>query len=855
LNLKATILLPFIFGTWQAWAQDIELKGSLADHDDGSPVVGAVVMLVSVKDTTDVKGSTSDGNGLFVIKDLVRGFYRLKIRNLAYQPYAKLMRVTATVDIGRINLTPDIRMLDEVKVKGAVVPVEIKGDTVLYNADAFKVNPDATAADLVSKMPGIQVTDQGVEAGGEAVEQVLLDGKRFFGQDPLLALNTIPAEVVNQVEGSFNQRKKSHQFTLLGMSNDVNQKSFTDSDILGAGSGGGRRGRFFGGSQSGNNQPKGITLTQSVGANYSKEWENKGQVEMSYFFDRSKFENVEQTKRESFFNQGSQLYNEVNSTNSNNLNHRFNMRLEYSLSPKTSIVFRPNLSFQDNENNVLTAGQTTVFDQITGETINNFGSEATGITGNGDLQLRHKLNEEGRSLIVNFGTGISDFNLDNFVDDQLIDSTLLYLDGNSNYNYETELTYIEPIGLSGQFQAEYSYSNGTRTAERETYSYNSLNQDMPTLEVPLSNRLQSGLIQHTPSVSYSQRGVQTFFRGSIAYENTSLGIDEQFPNESSGTRYYNVILPMAMSRLQLGGQTSLFFRYATQTTAPTATQLQELVDNSNPLFFSMGNKALDQSYSHTFFARISKTNPEKSTSLSNFTFVRGTSNYITNATFLFRVDTTLSQGVILPAGTQLSRPVNLDGFWNLRNNTSYSFPLSKLKTNVNFDLGFAYNRRPGMANNIENVSNTYTATVGLALNSNISENVDYTLSYTPNFNTVTNSIQESQTSGYLTHVISGKLNLIFLNGTVFRSDFSYQIYDGISGEFDTQYFLWNLSLAKKFLKNDVAEIAVTVFDLLDQNTGISQTVTSNFIEESQSQVLQQYLMVSLRYNLRKFKAN
>ncbi len=886
-----------------AQTQNLAISGRLADSEDGSPVIGAVVMMISIKDSTDVYGATTGTDGRFVVKDLPRSFYRLKTRSLGYKEFTRVFRVTTSADIGNITLAPDAKLLDEIEVEAEVIPVENRGDTTLYNADAFKVNPDASAADLVAKMPGIRITDQGVEAQGEAVQQVLLDGKRFFGQDPLLALNTIPAEVVNKVEvfdqqseraqitgvddgnttktmnvvtkegkregmfgkfqagygtderhkveGSFNQRSGDKQFTILGMTNNVNQRSFTDSDILGAG--GSRRGRFFGNSGS-NTQQTGITLTESVGANFSDDWGKKGKIETSYFFDKSNFENVEETSRETFFDQGTQIYEEVNRTERDNVNHRLNMRLEYNFSDRTSLVFRPRVSIQDNERQTLTSGETSVAELPIGETINNFTSESNGYSIGGEVLLRHKLNDIGRAILVEFEPTMNDFDYENVYDDQLVDSTLLYFDGSSNFTYNTEISYLEPIGLKGQLQVEYDYVTGTRRADRETYSVIGADEDR-ILQESLSNRFASDLIQHRPGVSFSHRGVQNFFRAQLEFENTTYSADQSFPGESTGTKNFNVVLPTVMSRLQLGSETSMFFRYAANTQQPSAGQLQELVDNSNPLFFSTGNSDLDQSYTHSFFARISSSNADKNSSWSNFVLMRNTSDYVTNGTFLFARDTTLSNGVVLPRGTQLSRPVNLDGFWTATNKTSYSFMVPKLKMNMNYDLAFAYNRRPGLANNVENVSNTFSIIPGASINSNISENVDYTIGYTANFNRVTNSIQERQESQYLTHVVSGKLNLIFLQGTVFRTDFSYQIYDGISGDFDTQYFLWNMSIARKFLKNDLAEIALTVFDLLDQNTGLTQNVTSNFVEESRSLVLKQYFMLSVTYNLRKFKSN
>jgi hypothetical protein len=95
--------------------------------------------------------------------------------------------------------------------------------------------------------------------------------------------------------------------------------------------------------------------------------------------------------------------------------------------------------------------------------------------------------------------------------------------------------------------------------------------------------------------------------------------------------------------------------------------------------------------------------------------------------------------------------------------------------------------------------------------------------------------------------------LIFPKGFVFRNEASYQQYKGINNSFDTQYTLWNMGLAKKFLKDDRGELELSVFDLLGENQSFNQEVTSQYLEESQTQVLQRYFMLTFTYQLRNFR--
>tara|TARA_B100001245_G_C22776551_1_gene375161 strand:- start:149 stop:808 length:660 start_codon:yes stop_codon:yes gene_type:complete len=215
-------------------------------------------------------------------------------------------------------------------------------------------------------------------------------------------------------------------------------------------------------------------------------------------------------------------------------------------------------------------------------------------------------------------------------------------------------------------------------------------------------------------------------------------------------------------------------------------------------------------------------------------------------------DSVLSEDVTAGRGAQLSVPVNLDGYWNISNNTSHSVSISAIESNLNTSLGLSYKRLPGVTNSIESYSNTYGANGKLAVVSHINENIDFNVSYSVSGNLVKNSIQSTNNSQYVLQSLGGELNYIFWKGFVFRSDIGYQQYNGVSDASDVSYTLWNMSLAKKFLKNNSGELELSVFDLLGQNQSVSQTVGASYIEETRTQVLQQYFMLKFTYQVRKF---
>jgi hypothetical protein len=284
------------------------------------------------------------------------------------------------------------------------------------------------------------------------------------------------------------------------------------------------------------------------------------------------------------------------------------------------------------------------------------------------------------------------------------------------------------------------------------------------------------------------------------------------------------------------------------------------LDRSNTLLWSLGNPELKQSYSHSLYARYEKSNIDKNSSISNLIRFQSTQNYVTNEITFASEDLVIEVGpdieLEVPRGTQISQPINLNGYISASNNTTLSKLIKPLKSNLSTTLGINYRRQPGLNNEIKNIASTYTGSGRLAIASNISKDIDFNIYYDVSTNTVVNSEVSTRNSNnnYLTQTVGGKFNITFWKGVVFRSDIFYSKYNGVNDAFNTTYTLWNMSLAKKFLKNNLGELELSVFDLLKQNRSISQSVTATYLEETRTQVLQQFFMLKLTYQLRKFKA-
>ncbi|UII25493.1 outer membrane beta-barrel protein [Fulvivirga maritima] len=911
--------------------QNLSVSGHLVDQNDQSAVVGATVLLTNVKDTTNIYYGVTDEQGAFQVKNLSKAFYKLRITSIGYKPYLQFVRVeTEKTDLGKLTLEEDTKVLSDVEITGEVIPVRQKGDTTEMNALAYKVNPDANAEDLVAKMPGIIVKSGSVQAQGEDVKKVLVDGKEFFSSDPSLALKNIPAEIIDKIE-VFDQQSDQSQFTgfddgnttktinivtrpdrrkgqfgraygsygsedryalgvnlnsfdstrrmtVLGMVNNINQQNFAQEDLLGVMSGGGRRGRpgrgprgggSFRGGGSGNflgSQQSGISETQSFGINFDDELSSKIHINGSYFYNRSDNSNDQTSYRETFLNgDSSQFYNETSQSGSINNNHRLSMRMEYEMDDNNSILFSPRISFQDNSSISSQSGITTSqSENLISNTLSNYDNDRFGLNFSGNLLFRHKFEKKGRTLSldvsssVNTNDGESYQRSENtyYLNSDRSDSLNQFIDSNTRgRTISGNLVYTEPIGEYAQLEFTYNLSQTYNDAEKENYDYDFQQEVTQQLDTALSNTFESKYLTHRPAVGWGYRKDALSVRANVGFQSATLSSDQEFPYNYYLKRTFQSVLPDLMIRYRVSRSKNFNLFLRTSTSAPSISQLQNVVDNTEPLFLSSGNADLDQSRTSQLHIRYSNANSEKSTQFFVMLMAQNTADYVTNATFVASQDSVLNGGIVLNSGAQLSTPVNIDGYWNTRAFSAYGFPVKWLKSNINTSLSVGYVRAPGITNNQSNVSRTYSAEGGVTIASNISEKVDFTVSYQANYNYVVNSLQKDDADDYITHNLGLKSNFIFWNGLVFRNDFQYLQYAGYDdASLNEGYVLWNMSVGKKFLKNDRAELSLSVYDLLANNTSISRTNTESYIEEVRTNVLQRYFLATFTYTIRNFKS-
>lgn len=692
-----------------------------------------------------------------------------------------------------------------------------------------------------------------------------------------------------QAGGNATFFKDDRRISLVGNFNNINQQNFSQQDLLGVtsntqrrgggnrGGGGGPRG---GGNRGGGNNfgsfgnasnflignQEGINKTNAFGVNFSDVWGKKLTLSGSYFFNNTHNTTNETSGIQYLSGNVNDISNVYDSTvsNSRNNNHRINMRLEYRIDSNNQLIITPNLSFQDNESGSRISSLSYFFPE--GSTSRNINqninsSNRSGNNLSNNILYRHSFPKKGRTVSINLNTSYNKRNGETYVEtfSRFIENGGIPDDTSSNrfadqknntLQLSTNLVYTEPIGQKSQLQFNYNPSYSKSESDQQTYAFDPTNNKYSIFLNNFSNVFENRTTAQNAGLTYRYGNRDKMLSFGVNYQNTKLESERVLPIKATVNKSFQNFLPNAMLRYKLSEKSNIRIFYRANVNQPSVTQLQDVLDPTNAPVYSIGNSNLDQQYMHTLSGRYTFTNTTKGLLIVGNIFYQSANDYIANASFNSR-DTVIN-GEEITGAYRLSKPVNLDGYKSLRSFLTFAVPLKFIKSNFNLNGGITISNIPGIINAALNETKNTTYTAGAVLASNISEFVDFTLSYTANFNDVKNKLQPTSNDHYFQQVAGLQLNLLSKSGWFFQNELNNQYYSGLSQGFNQNYFLWNMSAGKKILKDQKGELKLGVFDLLKQNRSITRNVTGEYIEDVQNQVLQQYFMLTFTYNLRNF---
>ena len=855
----------------------------------------ATITLMNAADTSKIKQTLSDNQGRFSFSNLTFDTYILRVSFQGYEVmnrYVSIAKSKPNVALGDIKLQQKINDNGTVVVV-AVVPITLKGDTTEYNAAAFGIKPNGTTEDLLKKLPGVEVDKNGnISSNGESVTRVFVDGKRFFGNDPKLATQNLPAEVIDKVQ-VFDGKSDQSEFsgfddgTTIKTINIVTRpdrrhgwfgkSSIGGGDELDGGKGlydanariaffhGKERIMFLGqlnnineqfftrGDQSNNN---GITKTATGGINYANTF-GKTDFSGSYFYNNINTTALSVTNTQKLYSDTSQNTNSYQTSNNwhSNINHRINLNFDTKFDTLNELRIRPNINFTNANSNNSSETQTwhpysdNNVDSIS-RTIANTSSKNNGYNGTIGITYNHKFAKKGRTATVDIqlggsNTNASGTNMSNlYTFSNLKDSITnqQYHSTNNSKSISTTLDYTEPITQHHLIKIEYNNSLSHNTSNYATNNFNAATGAYDIVNDLLTNQYNNNYNTNRATLSYMYAAGKANLMVSDGVQFGDNYSNNLTKNYTISQHYINMY-PSANFMYRFSNAKELQINYQGRTTQPSMSQLQPLENNADPMNITSGNPDLKQEFTHTLLLRYRATNRATFKSFAAFFNASYTTNNITNAIWQ------------LSNGGDSSRPVNFGNSYNLFGYVNWSFPLSK--SIFNFATRINASRSAGLVNDTANYTTTATFQETIKWSTNLQKNWDINISTTPAYNIANYkfagaSQSPNKNANYYSQSIIFDGTWYDKKGWELASTFNYTFYRGNAPGANASIPLWTASVGKLFFKNRAGEIKLSMYDVLNQNKGISFIRSSNVISQTQTNILKRYLLLTFTYNLRQF---
>jgi hypothetical protein len=677
---------------------------------------------------------------------------------------------------------------------------------------------------------------------------------------------------------TFNRFNNNRQISLIANSNNTNTSTFSLQDGGGGqggglqmniGGGGGNRGGGGGmgmssgmgnllGSFGGQDNQNGITRLHSVGLNFRNDWGKRNSFYGSYTYSDRKSNTEQLTSQQNLLN--NLLF--VNNTNQRAVNksgtHRAFANLELWVDSFNYIKFSQNFSYTNSNNQ-----RKEDFDFFKSENIKTQNGIRSDSSVNkrpnfrSNLLYNHRFKKRGRNLSLN-----TDINFSENESDQLSGNITQFYDANGNPLFNNNLlqsinqdnrsssinvraTYTEPLSTERFLDFSYTYNRNFSNNDRKVFSKDPVNGSFNFID-SLSNAFKNNFNFNRFGASLRTQKKKYNYTLGVLFQPVLLeGVSITKDSGYKPIRNFNWF-PVARFSYNFTKTKSFNFNYNGNARQPSFEQLQPVTDKSNLQFQREGNPGLRPAISHTF-----------NTGFNSFNFSSGRI-LLTNVSLNIVKDQIVNNVITLrapngqPSGAQLTRPENVQGFYNANFFFTYSQPFKNRKYVLSL-LGLVnYNNNINLVDGIKNIGRNWLAAPGL--------NFDYNLSWLElstgaryNLNYATFTLPSSPKQNQSTWTLSSDARFDFGKGWILRWDFDYTINRGLAAGVQRDIALLNGSLEKEMFKKKNGVLKLAGFDIFKQNTNISRSVNGTNITDIQVNRLTQYFMLSFTYRFNKFK--
>ncbi len=889
-------------------AQKGSLAGKLIDGT-GKKMPLSTISIYNATDSSFITYRLSGNEGDFKVSGLpLNTKLRTVISFTGYETYRKEFMFTSSVqliDLGLIKMQNSTKQLDEITVISERPPVIIKKDTIEFNANAFKTLPTALVEDLLKKLPGIMVNESGdILFNGQKVNRILIDGKRFFGDNVQMATRNLPSNYIDkvqvvddkeQINNQFNEQnagklinltlkkgvkkgwfgklygglgtderyefgaiaskfRDTFQVSIIGYNNNVNRSSFSTKDVRQLGgfnrdtykfssSGDGYRlnGISFGGGNSG------ITTSSAVGINLNHAPSKTLSLYGQYFIGNTStlaeiFNNTKYSLNDSLINR-TQIKNELNK----GFSHNINAGINWKPNKYNDISFRAsysNLNSNINSPTTLTTSNNKVgiINTSIGELITDIQSKT----------YEHTLfynstfpNHAQRTLDIMHTFSYdnnSDANITETVNFQIfpVNTFVLFNQKRNSLQPSTNTNTYFRFGDILTKNIRYDLFSEVNYANKTQDIY-TFNKSSNSNEYDSINVALSNGLKREQLIWRNRFSLQHKFKNYRLYY--GITFKQQWVNDVFSIKPNTSIKQQLFNPLfnaRVSWKNNII-SFSQDLIVPDIAYLIPVPDNTNPFFIFKGNSSLAPTKSHSFSIENNLYNTKKQTNFFYLLNITFYKNYIINSI------------EINEKGVQTNMPINVNKSFFSNFSTRFSKQFIKGKqfsSKGSLVINGAYNIIPVLFNNVSGNEDRLNGSLNIGVNFNWNDVIEFSPSYSPSFRKSYYSNNLFSTRNVQTQKINAEMVIRAPQKMVWETNLFYSKLNDASNLFPAEQVYWNAAISYLFLKEDKGQIKLAIYDILNKNNNVTSTINGNAVIENRTNVLGRYLMLTFNYDLR-----
>lgn len=914
LLLFAILILTFANATAQ---KKTTVTGRVLDSESAEALSYATVQILKADTTSMIAGGATNLNGYYNVKNVPAGQYVMKVSYIGYHNFFRQVEIKqgqTEFNGGTIILTPNSVVLEEAVIKGTLKQVEVKEDTLIFNADAFKVPEGSVLEELIKKIPGAEVGNDGsIKINGKTVSKILVEGKEFFSNDRNMAMKNLPSNIVEKVK---TYDKQSDMAKMTGI-DDGEEETVIDLSIkkgmkngwfgsvdLGAGTKDRLAERIninrfedqtqyalVGSYNNTSGRGGGITKTGMGGLNVALE-RGKFEIGGNVRYQGSKTTSITKSAVQNFITTNASFSNSLNRSVSKNGGLNGDFKIEWKPDSMTTLNFRPSFSVGNSSSNSTGKNATFNDDPYLQQGVDNpleemekiahdikvnqnmTGNKSTGenYSFNGRLILNRRLNNLGRNFSVQLNGSYSNnenksYSLSDVIYFQRNDSAALTYryrtTPNTSENFTVGFNYTEPLIAKKLFlQTSYRFNYSNRHSDGKAYDMGGVDELITDIRntgagyLPWDyyNYLDDDLSRYTDNTNYIHN-FDVQLRLVTNYINMNVGVNVQPQRQRMEYNYQGLDTIATRDYVRVSPTLNFRYRFNKQHTL----RIRYRGNTSQPSITDLFNMT-DNSNP----LNIRMGNPDLSPSFSNNINIDW-NNYLstTMQSFTARLSFSNTLNAIESrtqyneeTGGRITQPTNVNGNWNINGNFGWNRPIFVDNFTFNTSTSASYSNNVGyIYQNNQSLKNTVNnLRIGESIRLNYRTDIwDASLFGNLNYSNQKSKLVPTNNRATYDFSYGASGNIYLANGFGFSTNISMSSRRGYSSaNMNTNELIWNAQVSYRFLKGKAATVSLQAYDILSKRSNISRNISATMRSDTETNAIYSYVMAHFIYRFNMF---